>query len=130
MPERTFPTMNFPLEQEGNRVTALIKNSAFFPYKTGKLKYEATSGQLYMDNVYRIHFSGTIAPYVEYLEEGTSPHDIPGAFGKKLPFGIGGRFDGKFHPGSTKHKGFISVKSVNAIVEYISTKYNGVVTIA
>lgn len=122
--------MNFPLEQEGNRVTALIKNSAFFPYKTGKLKYEATSGQLYMDNVYRIHFSNTIAPYVEYLEEGTSPHDIPGAFGRKLPFGIGGRFDGKFHPGSTKHKGFISVKSVNAIVEYISVKYSGVVTIA
>ena len=122
--------MNFPLEQEGNRVTALIKNSAFFPYKTGKLKYEATSGQLYMDNVYRIHFSSTIAPYVEYLEEGTSPHDIPGAFGRKLPFGIGGRFDGKFHPGSTKHKGFISVKSVNAIVEYIALKYSGVVTIA
>ena len=130
MPERTCPTMNFPLEQEGNRVTALIKNSAFFPYKTGKLKYEATSGQLYMDNVYRIHFSSTIAPYVEYLEEGTSPHDIPGAFGRKLPFGIGGRFDGKFHPGSTKHKGFISVKSVNAIVEYIALKYSGVVTIA
>ena len=122
--------MIFPLEQEGNRVTALIKDSSFFPYKTGRLKNEATSGQMYMDNVYRIHFSSLVAPYVEYLEEGTRPHDIPGAFGKKLPFGIGGRFDGKFHPGSTKHKGFISVKSVGAIVDYISLKYNGVVTIA
>ena len=132
--------MSFPLEQEGNRVTALIKNSAWFPYaknvsikspyKSGNLRDHATAGQMYYDNVYRIHFSGTIAPYVEYLEEGTSPHDIPGAFGRKLPFGIGGRFDGKFHPGSTKHKGFISVKSVNAIVEYIALKYNGVVTIA
>ena len=121
--------MIFPLEQVGNRVTELIKSSSWFPYKSGRLKYHATSGQMYLWNVYRIHFSSAVAPYVEYLEEGTSPHDIPRAFGKPLPFGIGGRFDGKFHPGSTKHKGFISNKSVNAIVDFISTRYQGQVEI-
>lgn len=120
--------MNFPLEQVGIRVTELIKSRSWFPYKTGKLKYQATSGQMYMHDVFRIHFSSAVAPYVTYLEEGTSPHDIPGAFGRKLPFGIGGPFDGKFHPGSTKHKGFISEKCVNAIVEYIASRYEGQVT--
>ena len=83
---------------------------------------------MFTDNSYRIHFSGTISPYVTYLEEGTSPHDIPGAFGRALPFGIGGRFDGKFHPGSTKHKGFISNKCVGAIVDYIASRFQGEVT--
>lgn len=119
--------MNFPLEQVGNRVTDLIKGASWFPYKTGRLKYHATSGQMYLSDVYRIHFSSAVAPYVQYLEEGTSPHDIPRAFGKPLPFGIGGRFDGKFHPGSMKHKGFISQKAVGAIVDYIAARYEGVV---
>lgn len=34
------------------------------------------------------------------VHEGTAPHDIPGAWGIPAPFGIGGRFDGKFHPGT------------------------------
>jgi hypothetical protein len=34
------------------------------------------------------------------LSGGTLPHDIPGAFGYSLPFGIGGRFAGHFHPGT------------------------------
>lgn len=117
--------MSFQLEQVGLRVTELIKSRSWFPFKTGLLKFHATSGQMYMHDVFRIHFSSAVAPYVEYLEEGTRPHDIPGAFGRAVPFGIGGRFDGKFHPGSTKHKGFISVKSVNAIVDYIATRYEG-----
>lgn len=118
----------FNLESVGNKVTYLIKQASWFPYKTGNLKFHATSGGMFNATTYRIHFSSEIAPYVEYLEEGTKPHDIPGAFGRDLPFGIGGRFDGKFHPGSTKHKGFISEKCVLTIVNYIATKYQGVVT--
>lgn len=118
----------YALEQLGDEVTFLIKNASYFPYKTGHLKFAATSGGMFNSTTYRIHFSSTVAPYVEYLEEGTRPHDIPRAFGNPLPFGIGGRFDGKFHPGSTKHKGFISVKCVQTIVDYITTKYNGVAT--
>jgi hypothetical protein len=37
--------------------------------------------------------------YAYYIHEGTKPHDIPNAFGWGPTFGIGGRFDGRFHPG-------------------------------
>lgn len=104
--------MTFNLEQVGNDLLTMIKMSSFFPYKTGKLKLQATSGFMQTDTTYRIHFSSVIAPYVEYLEEGTRPHDIP---------------DGKFHPGSTKHKDFIKDKCVNAIINYITARYDGVV---
>ena len=113
------------LEQLGEDCVQYIKGQPWFPYKTGKLKYEATYGNLIKSDTYCIKFDGEIAPYIEYLEEGTSPHDIPCAFGREFPFGIGGRFEGKFHPGSIKHKGFIKDKSVNAIIEYICSKYNG-----
>jgi Bacteriophage HK97-gp10, putative tail-component len=39
-------------------------------------------------------------PYAMFLITGTQPHDIPRAFGRPLPFGIGGRFGDKFHPGT------------------------------
>lgn len=121
--------MDFNLEKVGEEVTILIKQQVWFPFKTGKLKFHATSGMMIDSRTYRIHFDSTIAPYVEYLEEGTEPHNIPRAFGRALPFGTKGRFNGKFHPGSTKHKGFIKEKSVNAITDYIATRYKGVVTI-
>ena len=117
------------VEQIGIEVTALIKRASWFPYKSGNLKFNATQGAMYDDTTFRVHFDSTIAPYVSYLEEGTTPHNIPGAFGRKLPFGIGGRFNGKFHPGSTRHQGFIGNKSVNAIVDYIQTKYDGIVEV-
>lgn len=113
------------LEQLGEDCIRLIKGEPWFPYRKGKLRDEATDGRMFDSTTYRIKFDSTIAPYVKYLEEGTKPHDIPGAFGKAFPFGIGGRFDGKFHPGSTKHKGFIGEKSVRAIINYICAKYNG-----
>ena len=118
------------VEQIGIEVTSLIKRQSWFPYKTGNLKFNATSGSMYDNTTFRIHFDSTVAPYVGYLEEGTDPHNIPGAFGRALPFGIGGRFDGKFHPGSRKHQGFISEKCVNAIVDYIQMKYDGIVEVA
>ena len=113
------------LEQIGENCLEYIKGQPWFPYKTGKLKYEATRGNLINSNTYVITFDSTVAPYIPCLEEGTKPHDIPCAFGREYPFGIGGRFDGKFHPGSIKHKGFIKDKSVNAIISYITSKYDG-----
>jgi len=115
------------LEELGEDSVSLIKNASWFPFKSGNLKFNATSGQMVDSQTYRIHFDSTIAPYVEALEEGSKPHDIPNAFGRGMTFGIGGRFDGKFHCGSTKHKGFISNKSVNAIIKFICDEYNGVV---
>jgi hypothetical protein len=41
-----------------------------------------------------------LAPYAAAVHEGAEPHDIPNAFGFGPDFGIGGRFDGKFHPGN------------------------------
>jgi hypothetical protein len=38
-------------------------------------------------------------PYAASVHDGSAPHDIPNAFGWGPQFGIGGRFDGKFHPG-------------------------------
>jgi len=122
--------MDFNLEYEGSQLLSLVKSASWFPYKTGRLKFHATSGMMMDSRTYRIHFDSTIAPYVEYLEEGTGPHNIPKAFGRPLPFGTKGRFDGKFHPGSTKHQYFIKEKSVNAIVSYIETKFKGVVTVS
>ena len=121
--------LDFNLEQVGIEVTNLIKRQTWFPYKTGNLKFNATQGAMYDAQTFRIHFDSSVAPYVEYLEEGTDPHDIPGAFGRPLPFGIGGRFDGKFHPGSKIHQGFIKEKCVGAIVGYIVQKYEGQVEI-
>ena len=113
------------LEQIGENCLERIKRASWFPYRTGNLRNHATMGSMITNDTYCITFDGQVAPYIPYLEEGTKPHDIPKAFGKELPFGIGGRFDGKFHPGSMKHKGFIKDKSVNAIINYIKTKYNG-----
>lgn len=119
------------LEQLGENCVKLIKGQPWFPYRTGWLRDHATSGNLQDSKTYVITFSNEIAKmnggneYITFLEEGTSPHDIPGAFGKAFPFGIGGRFEGKFHPGSSKHKGFISDKSVNTIINYIKVKFNG-----
>lgn len=109
----------------GEQMLRELKKQPFFPFKTGHLKFHATKGELVEEDVYCITFDGTIAPYVEYLEEGTRPHDIPNAFGKGKEFGIGGRFSGKFHPGSTKHKDFIKVKSVDYIIKRICSLYGG-----
>ena len=122
--------MTFDLQNEGYILLNLIKSASWFPYKSGNLKFSATQGRLITDDVFVIHFDSTVAPYVEYLEEGTRPHDIPRAFGRPLPFGIGGRFDGKFHPGSTKHQGFISNKSIQAILKHFQTKFDAIVEVA
>lgn len=127
------------LQALGDELTALIKSASWFPFKQGHLKNDATEGRLITNTTYRIQFNTTVAPYITYLEEGTRPHDIPFAFVGKgnwvwwypykdgVPFlmGMGGRFDGKFHPGSVKHKGFISEKSVGAIIDFIRIKYHG-----
>lgn len=96
--------------------TRLIKSAAWFPVKTGNLRDMAvyqSPGPCYSGvSTSVINFDASVAPYLGFLEKGTGPHNIPGAFGYPLPFGTSGRFGGMFHPGSVKNKGFISVKSV------------------
>lgn len=126
------------INKVGAESLALIKQSPIFPYKSGNLKFNATRGEKVDNNTFRITFDGTIAPYVVYLQEGTQSHDIPFAFvgkgnwkwwypykdGVPFLFGMGGRFDGKFHPGSEKHKGFID-ELTKLIVQNICVKYGG-----
>lgn len=104
-----------------------VKMQPWFPFKTGNLKFKATSGQMVKSNQYLIKIDGSIAPYAEYLEEGTEAHNIPGAFGRALPFGTFGRFNGKFHPGSKKHMGFIKNKMIPVIIFTFLNKYGGFV---
>lgn len=122
------------IERVGRTCLKAIKTAPWFPYKSGNLKFNATRGEKLDDNTFVITFDSTIANYIQYLEEGTQPHDIPFAFvgkgnwkwwypykdGVPFLFGMGGRFDGKFHPGSTKHKGFISEKSVDLCTKIVS----------
>jgi hypothetical protein len=44
--------------------------------------------------------SASRTSYSLAFHNGSDPHDIPGAFGIPAPFGIGGQFSGKFHPGT------------------------------
>ena len=112
----------------GDRLTLMIKQSSWFPYKSGKLKFEATQGRMLDESTYRIKFDSSVAPYVVYLEEGTGPHDIYPVNKKFLKFNVGGKtiFSKHVrHPGSTKHQGFIKNKTINTIVNYISSVYGG-----
>jgi len=87
------------------------KKSPFMPYMSGKLKssiYQSSISSSNKNPASAIVFDASIAPYIPFLEYGTGPHDIPNSFGYGERFGIGGRFSGKFHPGSKKHVGFIS----------------------
>lgn len=129
----------FNLEIAGEQLLSTIKHASWFPYANGKLRDEATSGYLEDEHTYTIKFDSSVAPYIDALEYGSKEHDIPFAFvgkghwvwwtpfddGIPFLFGMGGRFNGKFHPGSTKHKGFISDKSVNAVINYFKKNYNG-----
>lgn len=103
-----------------------IRAAAWFPVKTGRLRdqatYQGTMPSWQGVSASCIVFDASIAPYVGFLERGTGPHDIPRAFGYPLPFGIGGRFAGKFHPGSYKHQGFISFRAFPLAAEAVESK--------
>lgn len=127
------------VKRDGNYCLQGIKRSKYFPFKSGNLKNNATSGHMGNANTYVVRFSTTIAPYLDYLVEGTLPHDIPGAFGRKgmwiapgnttpTQFGVGGNYEGKFHPGSFKHKDFIEVKCIRTILDYYKRHYDCTIT--
>lgn len=84
-----------------------IKGANFLPVDTGYMRDSAIYSEPAPNGGRMITFDVFKAPYINYLEYGTMPHDIPKAFGYALPFGIGGRFSGFFHPGSKKDVGFI-----------------------
>ena len=120
-------------------ITNDLKRRSFMPYKTGHLRGDGITELAPRHDLGVITFEATKIEYMDFLEYGTNPHNILGAFGRTdywqpyaymgdfttLPFGVGGQFDRKFHPGSKKHVGFISVKSVNFVVKEICRLLNG-----
>lgn len=126
--------------RDGQEILSAIQNDPNLPYDTGWLKNHITLGckELKDKKEIKIFLSGAEGkvPYAVYLQEGTGPHDIPHAFGygtKRLPkankytgvepFGVGGKFNGFFHPGSTKHKGFIENVLVANCINYYKSHY-------
>jgi len=67
-------------------------------------------------------------PKLEWVQDGTAAHNIPGAFGIPPPFGTSGRFDGRFHPG-TKPNPFaqIAMDAAGDIIGPAITKVIGAV---
>ena len=114
-----------------------ITKEKWFPFKKGNLRYNGTGMRILNDNVATIVFFGSKIKYMSALENGSKAHNIPNAFGKGNTFGTYGRYDSGrnrhqfmdknlyFHPGSLKHIGFISNKSVRYCVEYICKRFNG-----
>jgi len=67
-------------------------------WRTGKLSRSIVQRRAFGSHGLEV-FVGAYQPYALYVHNGTRPHDIPNAFGWGPTFGIGGRFDGYFHPG-------------------------------
>lgn len=107
------------------------------PFDTGALKRNTRGTFSRQETVFTLTIKdngvirgGKRVRYLEALENGSPDHDIPNAFGGGPLFGIGGRFNGHFHPGSTKWMGFIGDPNrpnsmVGAAIDYFVTKYDG-----
>jgi hypothetical protein len=59
--------------------------------------------------------SPTHTAYSLFVHEGTEAHNIPNAFGYGPTFGVGGRFDGLFHPGTKPNRFLTDALEVLAI---------------
>lgn len=115
-----------------------IKNDPRLPHRKGKLEKSIFTKVKSYYKTQEIKISiGNKVPYAQYLEEGTTAHDIPHAFGYGSiykerpnpythvpPYGVGGRFSGKWHPGSTKHKGFIETVVIYNCLSYYVHNYD------
>lgn len=91
------------LQRLGLGALERVKSNPTYPYKTGNLKNNATKVTFIGENVFVIYVDSTIAPYVKYLEYGTSR--------------------------STKHVGFISIRATNDIIEYLSEQFHRIPTV-
>lgn len=130
-------------QRDAQYIDFLIKNDKLLPYDTGNLRNNISvyPQKYYKSEEVKVILNGRKVPYAGFLEEGTRPHDIPHAFGygspkpngkpprpnpytHQEPFGVGGRFYGKFHPGSIKHKGFVEYVMLNNCFNYLTNAYD------
>jgi hypothetical protein len=69
-------------------------------FAVGALEREGSGATIAVTNPRTVSSkAGQTYSLLQLITTGTRAHDIPGAFGYALPFGIGGRFSGRFHPG-------------------------------
>lgn len=120
-----MPTFNFKRDCRNiyRHMKAPKQRGGCMPYRTGHLANDSTQGRFFGDDKFTITIitqkNAHGAPYAVYLNEGSRPHNIPNSFGLGPTFGIGGRFNGKFHPGSLKHYGFIDdASNPNSMIGY------------
>lgn len=124
----------FDLKRDCDEIVAQVKSASWFPFKTGNLKNNATSGTSIDDKTYLIKFDGQIAPYIKQLEEGrTRKKYISTQSISRTVRGIGVPFhydasgvqssSAAFKVG--KHIGFISDKTISLILDYFVIKYKG-----
>jgi len=69
------------------------------PFDTGNLRFNAIKTQQLSGQDFAVRYNGSIAPYIDWLEEGTEFSDI--------------------------HKGFIETKTVGGIITLINAHFNG-----
>ena len=131
------------ITQDATNIQSAIKNDPRFPYDSEnnhlhlRDRIFAQVKGYYKAKEIKVNLNGNKVPYAQFLEEGTAPHDIPHAFGygsiyppkpnpytHQEPYGVGGRFNGKWHPGSTKHKGFIETVVLYNCLSYYLHNYD------
>jgi hypothetical protein len=88
------------LQRLGLGALEAIKTNPTFPYKTGNLKFNATSVSFLGENQFTIVFDETIAPYIKYLENE----------------------EGRYN--NTKHQGFISQRATDDVINYLAKTFN------
>lgn len=130
---------NYGMAKLVAKITNKLRYQPFIPLKTGHLRMDGIYGSAPQNDLGVITFDTNRVDYIDFLEFGTEPHNILGAFGRTdywqpyaylgdltvYPFGVGGRFNNKFHPGSKKHVGFIAVKSVQFVIDEICKELDG-----
>lgn len=127
----------FNLKNDGDELVENIRQQTWFPYKTGNLRDNATMGEMMPiaeNEIYRIRFDSTIAPYIGYLEEGKfrrkKDKTVRTVNFSRMPSGFGVQFhiSQDNAPSAVKfgkHMGFISDKTINYILNYFVNKYKG-----
>lgn len=137
MGRRYTKTTKNEMQNAADIILATIKNDPLLPKDTGYLRDNIISEVHYYKQEVIIQIPGSKVKYAQYLQNGTGPHDIPHAFGYgskrpsrrnpytgRIPYGKGGRFNGKWHPGSTKHAGFVDYVLLNDTIDYFYTHYD------
>ncbi len=68
-------------------------------FRPAPITVTTTGATITVTNSKKVTGGGKSYFLADLIASGTQPHNIPGAFGYKPPFGVGGRFAGMFSPG-------------------------------